>query len=458
MAALNSNVVRQQYWRLLSAWRTYHRQHLAPWQRYRNVLSECRRPAALSGTRSRHMLLLAWFFPPFITGGVYRPTALVRYASAAGWSVTVLAGPEPEQPSAAGRYLAASLPASVTTYRIAEHDPDPYPRYWPRVDGGFPHVLESVERGIELASKCPPSVIVASGPPFHNFVAGALLARRLACRLVLDYRDEWTECPFDFVRPGPDDRGWEIRSQRQADLIVFTTRAHLDHALKAFPRLQKEKCRVVPNGWEPSDLPPESEAQGVVVHSAAKRAVVTFAGNLGDHTLPGEFLRAFAEAMRLRPDLYRRVAVRFVGQRSKKAEAQLASFEMPELLMSIDQVPKPEAFSLMRTSDALLLINTPALDRYVPGKLYDYIAIGKPVMVFGEGGEVGRIVTELGVGVVVPGGGAALADALSRLIERRLPMTDRETVSDWLDRHTREATSKQFAGLLDELCGEESGS
>ena len=34
----------------------------------------------------KHVCLLAWAFPPYVSGGVYRPTSLVKYGTDLGWT------------------------------------------------------------------------------------------------------------------------------------------------------------------------------------------------------------------------------------------------------------------------------------------------------------------------------------------------------------------------------------
>ena len=68
----------------------------------------------------RHLALPVWSFPPRVHGGVYRPTALVRYGSELGWRISVLSGPASATSSPAGAYLLQTLPKQL---RIGRVDP-----------------------------------------------------------------------------------------------------------------------------------------------------------------------------------------------------------------------------------------------------------------------------------------------------------------------------------------------
>lgn len=403
--------------------------------------------AEKTNTGQPRLALFAWLFPPLISGGVYRPTALVRYAATAGWKVNVIAGPVPYKPSAAGIYLLGQIPSSVTITRVPEYPSRPL--FWlPSLDGGFIHGVEGYLQAIALLDSAPPAVVMASGPPFHNFVAAYFTARRYGARLVLEYRDEWTQTPFDFVKRGNDDQRWEERCLRQADLVIFTTESQRQHLIRYYPFLDDAKCAVVANGWEPADVPPPLSNSPQKDES---RIVITFAGNLGDHTLPGPFLDTLQEAIAAAPELRQRLHLRFFGQKSECALEQVKRFRFQEILELIDVVPKPEAFQAMRDANALLILNTPLFERYMPGKLYEYLASGTPVLVYGRGGEIGHMVAELDAGPVIPENDAELLRQAIESISSWDMQAKRDKRDVWLARHTRKQLSGELLGHLDQL-------
>lgn len=73
-------------------------------------------------------------------------------------------------------------------------------------------------------------------------------------------------------------------------------------------------------------------------------------------------------------------------------------------LQVIGHMAKSDVCSMMRASDGLLLLNPQSLSCYIPGKTYDYVASGRPILLYGEGGEMAAIVGERKAGVVVPAG------------------------------------------------------
>lgn len=402
-----------------------------------------------SGTPRRHLLLLAWLFPPRISGGVYRPAALARYARERGWDVTVITGPAPADPDAAGRYMLDYVGQDVRVLEVPDGEFKTSYRAFPRVDGGFQNALKTFDLAMENLAEDPPGVVLASGPPFHNFIAARYLGRAFGVPYVLDYRDEWTECPFDFVQKGNMDRRYERACLRRAEHVIFTTESLLDHQAAVFPELDRARCSVIPNGWEPSDL--DAEAVAPPLPPASLR--IAFVGLLGDHSLPAIFLSTLARVLEDNPALKAGLRITFVGQKSPGAREQLAAFPYQENLELLDHVSKPAALAVMRSVDGLLLLNDVGMHRYRPGKLYDYLAMGTPLLVHGDGGEIAALVRRFDAGRIIHNGDpAAMAEALTALSGLR-GRSVKLGVRDWLALHTRSALAEQTVDLLDELVG-----
>ncbi|MEW5977996.1 MAG: glycosyltransferase [Acidobacteriota bacterium] len=415
-----------------------------------SVAVNSRLGGSTADTRSgRHVGLVAWHFPPSVDGGVYRPLALVQHGSRMGWQFSILAGHKIPNPSEAGRQLCRALPEGAQVAYVPRCGWKISFSFYPRLQGGFSSALLTYRSGLEHWDRNPPNIILASGPPFQTFVAAFYLARRFRSRLILDYRDEWTECPFPFVETTDFDRRWEPFLLGVADAVVFTTASQVEHQLKVFPSLTRSKCHVVPNGWESNDF--EAISREVVADHQA-HLTVSFVGNLADHTLPEAFLECLAEVLDNNAELRNSLVVTFVGARSESATSQIGHFRYQRNLSVVDHVPKASATRMMKEADALLLLSSPAFSRYLPGKLFDYVAARRPVLVFGDDkGEIADLVKRLGIGVVINVGDVkALTESLLALL-RQERIVEPCDVAGWLEHHTRRRMAERFVGILNEL-------
>lgn len=403
----------------------------------------------------RRFILLATGFPPDISGGVYRPASLARYAPDLGWVPTVVTHPAPTTFSEAGDALLEYVGPRARVLRTPAHPLLPSHRLFPQVDGSMIAAMDMVgcirkEFGSDL-----PGVIVGSGPSFSTFVAAYLAVRDTDRKLVLEYRDEWTLCPFDFVSKARPDLDWERRCLARADLVVLTTQSQKHHLERSFPELVTGKCEVVPNGWEPALLPPSSQS-GSEIEKEDGKLWLTFAGMLGDYADPSVFLNTLAAVLTRRPDLLSCVRVRFVGKKRPLMKSRIQEFPVQGVVHDVNHVPPAEAKRLMRDSGAVLLFHSPHFERYIPGKLYEYAASGTPILLFDDRGESTRIVRGLNLGrSMASEDEAGLETALDALValgschrQQTQPAADSD-LGRWLDAHTREALATQLFNLIE---------
>jgi hypothetical protein len=96
----------------------------------------------------------------------------------------------------------------------------------------------------------------------------------------------------------------------------------------------------------------------------------------------------------------------------------IAEFNLEDVVTLVAPVPVSEAYSIIAGSDALLLtLGFRECSRYVvPAKLYDYLAIGRPVIAFVPEGEASSLLADRTVhGVISRDDPAAVAPIMDRL-------------------------------------------
>ncbi|MBK8918975.1 MAG: glycosyltransferase [Azonexus sp.] len=394
-------------------------------------------------------------FAPAITGGVYRPAALARHLVQAGMEVEVLAVTGPEVPTPAGLQLLEQIGAAVLIHRIPESTRVTSYRFFPRVDGGLLNAVGIFDHARKIWRADPPQVLIASGPPFHTFIAGYHLARYLGSKLILDYRDEWSLNPFDFVRKEPQDREWEARCLARADLVTVTTASQRDLLGKTYPGTLVHKCEVIANGWESEGEP----SRGAVAPPGDERALFLFAGKLGGHTDPERFLAALAVVLREHPGLERKLVVRFVGNKTPATQEALARFPFPGVVESHPLVPLHEVQAMMGAADALLLFHDERFERYLPGKLYEYLAARRPVLLLDDRGESTRLVQSLKAGWSMQSCDVAAIHAMVLNVLELKSRREKEGVPEnpdldrWLQANTRARMAARFQGEIERLLG-----
>jgi hypothetical protein len=101
----------------------------------------------------------------------------------------------------------------------------------------------------------------------------------------------------------------------------------------------------------------------------------------------------------------------------------------------------------MRQADILLVLASADLARYLPGKLFDYLAARRRILVFGAPGEAGNLVGSLTTGLLcTPGSGMQLGDCLRKLLA--MPAPENVRIDQWLEHHRRDRLAAKAFDII----------
>ena len=144
--------------------------------------------------------------------------------------------------------------------------------------------------------------------------------------------------------------------------------------------------------------------------------------------------------------------IQFVGNRAEQTDKQLRDFSFPDILDIKDHFPKNVANQLMAKASALLLFYDDRFVRAVPGKFYDYLKAGAPIIVIGEKGEVVDIIKEFKAGYVIRENDTdALEKTLDSIMKGNSINKEKDKINEWLTMHTRRKIAERMFKTLDQL-------
>jgi len=240
-------------------------------------------------------------------------------------------------------------------------------------------------------------IVLATTPPLFTGVAGAALARLNRAPLVLDVRDLWPAAAVSLrqISDGTTLKlaEWlERRLYREAAAVVAVTRPFCDHVDGI--RRSGPPTTLIPNGTLELFLDAQAGKGREALGAADGEFLVTFAGTHGI----AQGLDSVLDAAKL---LEGEVRFAFVGDGPlKESLVQLAAERGVRNVDFHPQVPLDEMPPLLAASDALLvpLSGHPTFRDFVPSKLIDAMAVGRPV-VLSAAGEATRILELAGAGV-----------------------------------------------------------
>jgi glycosyltransferase involved in cell wall biosynthesis len=262
-----------------------------------------------------------------------------------------------------------------------------------------------------------PDVVIGSSPPLPVGVAAAAVARRYGTPWLLDVRDLWPEAAVamgELSNPrlvtGADRLA--LKLYEDASVITVTTESFRSHISERV--ISPDKIHVLPNGttdfWlATSRLFPVPTRTDLGLES--DRFLWTFAGNVGG----AQGLEAAVDAARRLGEGFQ-LLILGDGPARRGLEERARGMLGSQVLFR-GQVPENTARKYLAVSDALLVTlgAHAALSAFVPSKLFDFCATGKPVVLAASGEPVG-LAGRTGAALCVPPGDPdALASELLRL-------------------------------------------
>jgi len=383
----------------------------------------------------RRILVITYYYPPSTASGANRWAAMVRHMRALGhrvWVVTSAStGARPDD-AELGVVRAADLVTSRRLRGLLRRPPlaqpgeagveTPAPALLTRVFVPDSHVvtwLPAAVRGARgVISRHDIECVITSGPPDSAHLAGLLLGRRRPA-WVADFRDGWTFQPLGEPWPTAAQRRLDRRLEREvatrAERVIGATRPIAED----LERRLGARAGWVSNGWDPlsepdvaasAQLGPPDERFVRLVHTG------TLSGAWGRDP------RALLRALRSVNDATdgRRVQLVLAGRLTSGERTLLDGAQLGDCLRHVGLLDRGAAVALQRSADGLLLL-TSTNSSEATGKLFEYLAAGRPIIALAQGSEAGRIVAATGSGMVVaPSDSAAIAAALRALAEGRI--------------------------------------
>lgn len=383
----------------------------------------------------RRVLLVAYYYPPLNIIGARRPYALAKWLRRRGHDVTVLtsvqSGRGPDDGASrvvrARDLLATRLnwrgSASLAAATGASDDAwDPNPGLWGSIFVPDVQAISwapfAVEAACRLHRRHRFDVVVTTSPVESVHAVGVALRRR-GVPWVADMRDGWR-----FEAPRPDwplalqrrvDDRLERAALRRADEIVIVTEPLADD-LRARLDLPVD---VITNGFDPDD---EAAARGAAAPTTPGKLTLAHTGGLGPRQTLRPLLEALAQLGDEDPTVRDRVELVLVGQTTHDQRALYAHPRYAPFIRCEGFVPRPVALALQRTADLLVLVTSGVRRGEATGKLFEYLAAGRPILAFGEGNAAAQIVRGAEAGEVVavddPDGAARV---VRRLLDGTLP-------------------------------------
>ncbi|HEY7726949.1 MAG TPA: glycosyltransferase, partial [Candidatus Eisenbacteria bacterium] len=254
--------------------------------------------------------------------------------------------------------------------------------------------------------------------PESAHLAGLRLNRRFGVPWVADFRDPWVgRATYRPPTPLHDriQRGLERAVVERADRVTMVSEAMIDEYRRRYPHVPGDRFCFLPNGYDPDDFrragdhPPGGAAAG------RPRFLLLHAGQLAQRPTVRTVLDAVRRLRAEEPALAERLRIRFLGGNEELNPADVSRPDLGDSLELSPSVPHLRALAEMCAADGLLLLGHSGRgDALIyTGKIYEYLASGRPLLAVLDPGPAAELIDRLKAGVLIrPGDSARLASVL----------------------------------------------
>ncbi|MEP2026542.1 glycosyltransferase, partial [Reichenbachiella sp.] len=226
-------------------------------------------------------------------------------------------------------------------------------------------------------------VIVTTGPPHSMHLIGLGLKKKCNVKWVADFRDPWSD--WDLL----DKLGVKGIARRIHEKLEKRVLHHADHVLTASQGIQRSllekhsstSISVITNGFDPDDI------AEITPNKSNEKFRITHLGLLNELRNPDVLWNCLEEICVEIPQFENDLELLLAGMVSDSILKRIqTSLSLGTKLSHLDYISHQEVFEYYRDSNILLLLLNPNDDEQliIPGKLFEYLLVKKPVLAIGK--------------------------------------------------------------------------
>jgi glycosyltransferase involved in cell wall biosynthesis len=364
----------------------------------------------------KKVLFVSYYWPPSGKASIHWPLKIIKHLSNFGWLPAVLTVEE-DTFSQKDETLTDEIPQEVNVYKTKSYEPfNIYKKFtrkqkdeqlvasetistvnkslahrlsiWIRMNLFIPDArvgwyFPAVKKGMDIVRDDKVDAVVSVGPPHTTHLIGKKLSTRFRIPHVPVFIDPWVDISYyrDFNRNKLTliiDNRLEKSVLKNAAAIIFVTETMKKDYEKKYPFV-KNKSKVLYWGYSeedfsslpPSPLPKEGEVEKVILH----------AGNLFSYQNP----KLFWGQIKKEIDRGSKIKLKFIGTVDPAIKESITEAGLDRVTEYAGFLPYRRMIEEICAADFLLVCATEP--RHVPGKLFEYLRAGRPIIAFGDANE-----------------------------------------------------------------------
>lgn len=390
----------------------------------------------------RHILFILAYFPPYLSVGVWRNLALIKYFVEKNWKVTVVTLPD-NLNWTKDYNLCAQVPSQVAVIRTLLWSPAN--RFWRETNNlhyetkpirkkekifspaanslkiifykgiqnwFIPDLLitwfpTALLRVLKLFSTERFDLIYSSSPPETVHLIALILSKISRIPWISDFRDAWTTEPN---RPNYNKIRIKIESILESSVIkrssrVITVSDGISGDLGRWLENEaKKKIIMISNGYDVEDFINLPKVE--LPNSDETKVKFLYTGTLGGKRTGRRFFEAIRILIDKNPSFTDKFHVYFVGRISDEECGYAYHLGLEKQISFLGVFTHKQTLAYQVSADILVLIiseqSTSTSSHVLTGKMFEYIGAKKPIFaIIPEGGVAAKLIEENNLGWVV---------------------------------------------------------
>lgn len=356
----------------------------------------------------KKVLVITYYFPPLGMGGVQWPLKICKYLPYYGYEPIVLTVKDISYYT-----YDYSLMKEVNCKVIRTESFDPLrlkkllgkeinfsktKERWKSVsdflfipDNKIMWLPFAISRTINpLANGRDIDIIFAISPPYTSLLIGALLRRMLHIPLVIDFREAWTEAHFMHYPTKVHyliNRFIEAKVIKSANKITCVNERIVDSLKKR----HKREMEIIPTGYDSEDFKNKEELK--------EKFTITYTGAFTEQRSPEFFLTAVKRLIDSGKIKKEEIEVNLIGF----SLYSYKKFGIPGVVNFIPYLSHKESLKALKSSTVLWLLVDEREDKFMTtGKVYEYLATGRPILATIPEGDCADLIRATKSGIIVP--------------------------------------------------------
>jgi glycosyltransferase involved in cell wall biosynthesis len=377
------------------------------------------------------VLIITYYWPPSGGGGVMRWLKMSKFLPELGWQPVVYT-PENPDPSVIDESLLQEI--HPDTIEIKTPIWEPYELYRKLTgkksgskfkagyiseasEGSWKSKLSVFIRGnflipdprvfwvspsigflTKYLKENPVDLIVSTGPPHSMHLIALGLKKKIDIPWIADFRDPWTDIDFYHKLK----LTWLAdKKHRQLEKKVLAAADHVvtvsEGCAEGLEIIAHRKIEIITNGFDPSDY--RFEKPGL-----DKTFSISHFGAFNKDRNPKKLWLALKELAAENPDFKNLLRIKLFGQTDVSVINYIEKNNLTGNLTLIEHLPHRKGLVELSKSQVLLLPlnNAPNVKGILTGKMFEYIALQRPILALGPtDADFAKILKETNSGVPV---------------------------------------------------------